>query len=299
LRDNALVVLRGRVPFLIRHRSHTTHSFACPILARRCGMLTQKLSLELSHLALDRDEQTRGASPLRGQCGIGFSHTEVSSGADGTGGEAGPEPRDARHALVRAKPTAAETPKRRPVAVPAIPAISPLPWLIPQPMLPKPPEGEHFDVADANPAIARTTEAPARIESRAGAATDVVHSGGGSTSGLGPFVRMREHPGTAITSRAGSNRRQDIRLPVPTVSPDLECCGPTTLGLIALYNQRTFPPFPPLSPQWLKPLPRNFHWKGVYGAGCKCFPANSGPETRSRCNGSRRQTTASAAHRRR
>lgn len=52
--------------------------------------------------------------------------------------------------------------------------------------------------AAAEAAMARATEVAARMVSTTGAAFEAVHSGGGCTSGSGPFVKMSEQPGVVM-----------------------------------------------------------------------------------------------------
>ena len=67
------------------------------------------------------------------------------------------------------------------------------------------PAGQELAAA-ATPRPTRVSEAVATTLSITGATTEVVHSGGGCTSGSGPLVKIKEHPGLATrTSVARRN----------------------------------------------------------------------------------------------
>jgi hypothetical protein len=95
-------------------------------------------------------------------------------------------------------------PDRAPTRIAPTPTTSPAPLPIPQ----NSPLQEEVESANAaTPSPKSTTEAVAKTVSATGAATDVVHSGGGWTSGSGPFVKTREHPGLATRASVANEMR--------------------------------------------------------------------------------------------
>jgi hypothetical protein len=76
--------------------------------------------------------------------------------------------------------------------------------------------GGQVGAATTVAATARASKAAAITVSATGAATEVVHSGGGCTSGSGPFVRMSEHPGLGMRmSVASAIRSTEFTMPLP------------------------------------------------------------------------------------
>jgi hypothetical protein len=147
------------------------------------------------------------------QAFVGEAGRSDVAGGTGPGGGSAFGSSDARQALVLLNPTAAEVVKRTPDSDPAMTAPQPTPWLRPQKLSAKP-EPELLllqeELAEAAPATTSASDAAIITVSTAGAATEVVHSGGGCTSGSGPLVKMREHPGLATRTSVASEMRSTV-----------------------------------------------------------------------------------------
>jgi hypothetical protein len=97
----------------------------------------------------------------------------------------------------------------------------PTPWPNPLPIPQNSPVQDDVESAvAATPRPKSPTEAAARTVSVTGAATELVHSGCGRTSGWGPLVKMREHPGFATrASIANEIRNTEFTIPQGPLSP--------------------------------------------------------------------------------
>jgi hypothetical protein len=144
-------------------------------------------------------QQTRGASALPKQPGVGDSASnDVAGTAAPTEAWAGTASaaRNSRQAVVLLKPVAADAVNRMASAPPAAAPIQPTPLTQASPV------GGQDVAPRATPSPATIADEMASTVSTTGASTEVGHGGGGCTSGSGPLVMMKEHPGLATTSTA-------------------------------------------------------------------------------------------------
>jgi len=133
----------------------------------------------------------RGASPAVGHQRWGTIRNDDSGSDVGAGG--GSSPREVLQAAVLLKPMTADV-ARSAVSAALIPTVAQIPAASLEFVHQKSqPVGEHEPVAvRAVTMTAAVRMAP--VVSRAGATFEVVHGGGGFTSGCGPFVKRSEQP---------------------------------------------------------------------------------------------------------
>jgi len=127
-------------------------------------------------------EQLRGASPTVGHSRCGTRRKEDSGRGDDVGDST---PNELLQAAVRLKPTTADVVNSAAVAKNATATHTASVWL-----------RQFSPEQAATPRLISPVKADnaAAVVSRAGATLEVVHGGGGCTSGCGPFVKMSEQP---------------------------------------------------------------------------------------------------------